>query len=170
MLRDASYRTPILKTLVVGVGDFFESGVDDVLFRNNSTGDTWIEAITNGASAGWDRIGGSDTHYSVVGVGDFFGNGTDDILFRNNSTGDTWFEAISNGAFAGWNQIGGSDTPIPSWALGTTSATIRRTFCSATAPGILGLSRSPMAPLPSGPTSAAPAPPTACPSRWGRPH
>jgi hypothetical protein len=77
---------------------------------SNSTGDTWIEAITNGASAGWHQIGGSDTHYSVVGVGDFFGNGTDNILFRNNSTGDIWFEAMSNGAFAGWAQIGGSDT------------------------------------------------------------
>jgi hypothetical protein len=76
----------------------------------NSTGDTWIEAISHGAFAGWSQIGGSDTHYSVVGVGDFYGNGTDDILFRNNSTGDTWFEAMSNGAFAGWNQIGGSNT------------------------------------------------------------
>jgi ELWxxDGT repeat protein len=95
---------------VVGLGDFFGYGADDIVFRNNSTGDTWLEAISNGAFAGWSEIGGSDTHYSVVGVGDFFGNGTNDILFRNNSTGDTWFEAVSNGASAGWHQIGGSDT------------------------------------------------------------
>jgi hypothetical protein len=94
---------------VVGVGDFFGNGTDDILFRNSSSGDTWIEAVSNGASAGWQPVGGSDTDYAVVGVGDFFGNGTDDILFRNNSTGDTWFEAISN-APAGWNHIGGSST------------------------------------------------------------
>jgi hypothetical protein len=80
------------------------------LFRNNSTGDTWIETISNGASTGWHQIGGSDTTYSVVGVGDYFGTNTSDILFRNASTGDTWFEAITNGAFAGWNHIGGSNT------------------------------------------------------------
>jgi hypothetical protein len=84
--------------------------LDDILFRNNSTGDTWIEAISNSTFAGWSQVGGSDTTYAVAAVGDYFGNGTDDILFRNNSTGDTWFEAISNGASNGWNQIGGSTT------------------------------------------------------------
>ena len=81
-----------------------------MLFRNASTGDTWFEALSNGAFNGWHQVGGSDTHYAVVGVGDYFGNGTDDILFRNNSTGDTWVEALSNGASAGWHQIGGSNT------------------------------------------------------------
>jgi ELWxxDGT repeat protein len=95
---------------VLGVGDFYGTGASDILFRNSSTGDTWFEAISNGAFAGWHQIGGSDTHYSVAGVGDFSGYGTSDILFRNNSTGDTWFEAISNGAFNGWDHIGGSDT------------------------------------------------------------
>jgi hypothetical protein len=94
----------------IGEGDFYGTGTTDILFRNNSTGDTWIEAISHGALAGWSQIGGSDTHYSVVGGGDVYSNGTDDILFRNNSTGDTWFEAMSNGAFADWHQVGGSDT------------------------------------------------------------
>jgi hypothetical protein len=61
---------------VVGVGDFFGTGTDDILFRNNTTGDTWFEAISNGASAGWNPVGGSDTNYAVVGVGDYFGNNT----------------------------------------------------------------------------------------------
>jgi ELWxxDGT repeat protein len=95
---------------VVGTGDFYGTGTSDILFRNNSTGDTWFEAISNGAFAGWNQIGGSDTTYAVAGLGDFTGYGTSDILFRNTSTGDTWFEAISNGASAGWHQIGGSDT------------------------------------------------------------
>ena len=82
---------------MVGVGNFFGNGTDDILFRNSSSGDTWIEQISNGAFKSWSQVGGSDTHYAVVAVGDYFGNGTDDILFRNNSTGDTWFEGITTG-------------------------------------------------------------------------
>jgi ELWxxDGT repeat protein len=95
---------------VAGTGDFYGTGTSDILFRNNSTGDTWFEAVSNGAFAGWHQIGGSDTTYPVAGLGDFSGYGTSDILFRNTSTGDTWIEAISNGAFNGWHQVGGSDT------------------------------------------------------------
>jgi autotransporter passenger strand-loop-strand repeat protein len=93
-----------------GHSDFLGNGTSDLLFRNDASGDTWFEAMTNGASAGWNQIGGSDTGYSAVGVGEFYGNPTSDILYRNASTGDTWIEVISNGAFAGWSQIGGSDT------------------------------------------------------------
>jgi hypothetical protein len=96
--------------IIVGVADFFGNGTNDILFRNNSTGDIWFEAVSNGASAGWHQIGGSDTHYSVVGIGDYLGSNASDILFRNASTGDTWFEAISSGSFAGWNHIGASNT------------------------------------------------------------
>ena len=32
-------------------------------------GDTWFEAISNGAFTGWNQIGCSDTNYAVVGVG-----------------------------------------------------------------------------------------------------
>jgi hypothetical protein len=98
------------KYAVVGTGDFHGTGTSDILFRNNSTGDTWFEAISNGAFAGWNRIGGSNTSYGAAGIGDFYGTGTSDILFRDASTGDTWLETISNGAFAGWNPVGGSDT------------------------------------------------------------
>jgi hypothetical protein len=90
--------------------DFAQTNTSDILFRKDATGDTWFEAISNGAFAGWDKVGGSNTAYGAVGTGDFYGNGACNILFRNSATGDAWFEAISNGAFAGWNQIGGSDT------------------------------------------------------------
>jgi autotransporter passenger strand-loop-strand repeat protein len=89
-----------------GDSDFLGNGTSDVLFRNDASGDTWFEAMSNGAFAGWNPIGGSDTHYSAVGLGEFFGIATSDILYRNASTGDTWIY----GVFAGWSQIGGSDT------------------------------------------------------------
>jgi hypothetical protein len=50
---------------VVAIGDYFGNGTEDILFRNNSTGDTWFEAISSGASAGWNQIGGSNTGYTV---------------------------------------------------------------------------------------------------------
>jgi hypothetical protein len=94
---------------VVGVGDFYGTGTDDILFRNNSTGDMWFAGMSNGAFNGWHQVGGSDTTYSALGVVDYFGNRTADILFRNNSTGDTWYAAMSNGGFNSWQHIGGSD-------------------------------------------------------------
>jgi autotransporter passenger strand-loop-strand repeat protein len=90
--------------------DFGFGRTSDILFRDDSSGDTWFEAMSNGVFADWTQIGGSNTSYAAVGVGDFFGTGTSDALFRNNSTGDIWVETISSGAFAGWSQIGGSDT------------------------------------------------------------
>jgi hypothetical protein len=91
-------------------GDFLASNNSDVLFRNNSSGDTGFFGISSGANAGWSDIGASSTAYGVVGTGDFNGTGTDDILYRNNTTGDTGFYAISNGANTGWHDIGASST------------------------------------------------------------
>jgi hypothetical protein len=50
---------------VVGIGDYFGTNTSDILFRNSSSGDTWFEAISNGASAGWNHIGDSNTAYAV---------------------------------------------------------------------------------------------------------
>jgi len=51
---------------VVGVGDYFGNNTSGILFRN-SAGDTWFEAISNGAF-GWNHIGGSNASYSVPNV------------------------------------------------------------------------------------------------------
>jgi hypothetical protein len=87
---------------VVGTGDFLGNGTDDILYRDNTTGDTGVYEIVNGVNVGWIDIGGSSTAYSVVGVGDFTGDGTDDILFRDDTTGDTGFYEMSNGVNIGW--------------------------------------------------------------------
>jgi hypothetical protein len=95
---------------IVGTGDFLGTGTDDVLFRDNATGDYGFDAISNGAVTGWHPLGSSSTAYSVVGIGDFNGDGTDDILYRNNATGDYGFYEISNGAVTGWHPLGSSST------------------------------------------------------------
>jgi endoglucanase len=111
---DKPQMTILLQHLVTGRhaprGDFNSDGTSDILFRNDVTGDTWYEAISNGAFAGWNQIGGSSTSYAAAGVGEFYGTSTSDVLYRNNLTGDTWLAELSNGAFAGWHQVGGSDT------------------------------------------------------------
>ena len=97
---------------VVGIGNFDGNvtGTDDILFRNNATGDTGFYGIVNGVSNGWHDIGVSSTAYTIVGTGDYLGTGTHDVLFRNNGTGDTGFFAISNGVNTGWHDVGASST------------------------------------------------------------
>ena len=71
--------------------DFNGDRTSDILFRNDTTGDTGFYAIQNGASAGWNVVADSSTDYSVAGVGDFNGDGVSDILLRSSVSGDTGF-------------------------------------------------------------------------------
>ena len=93
---------------VVGVGDFFGSGasVEDVVLRDNATGDFGYYDIFDGINFGWVDLGKSSTAYMIVGLGDYYGNGTNDILFRDNANGDTGFYAIDSGSNAGWHDLG----------------------------------------------------------------
>jgi glucose/arabinose dehydrogenase len=101
----------ILKFADTSVGaatkaDFNGDGFSDILFRNNSTGDTGYTDLHNNV---FQSLGGSPTAYSVAGAGDFNGDGFGDILFRNNSTGDTGYTDIHNSVF---QSLGGSPTAL----------------------------------------------------------
>jgi hypothetical protein len=50
----------------VGIGDYLATGNADVMFRDNTTGDTGFYAISNGVNTGWHDIGASSTAYHVV--------------------------------------------------------------------------------------------------------
>ena len=41
----------------MGVGDFTGDGTDDILFRDNATGDTGLHEMSNGVNIGWHDIG-----------------------------------------------------------------------------------------------------------------
>jgi hypothetical protein len=41
---------------------------NDILFRNNSTGDTWFASVSNGSFNGWNHLLGSDPTYSVPNI------------------------------------------------------------------------------------------------------
>ena len=103
---------PSARSIIIKPSDDFlpSSGSSDILFRNDTTGDTGFYAINNGANTGWNDVGASSTAYRVVGAGDFTGSGTDDILYRNNTTGDTGFYQIANGVNTGWVDVGASST------------------------------------------------------------
>ncbi len=92
--------------------DFNGDGISDVLFRQDSSGDTgYYQLNSNGTLQGWHDIGGSSTAYSAVGTGDFNGDGISDVLFRNASSGDVGFYQLNNnGTLQGWHDIGGSST------------------------------------------------------------
>jgi hypothetical protein len=88
--------------LAAPIGDFNADGFGDILFRNNSTGDTGYTDLHNNVFHG---LGGSPVAYSVVGSGDYNGDGFSDTLFRNNSTGDTGYTDVHNNVF---HSLGGS--------------------------------------------------------------
>jgi hypothetical protein len=84
------------------VSDFNNDSFSDILFRNNSTGDTGYTDIHNNV---FHSLGGSPVAYSVVGLGNYNGDSFSDILFRNNSTGDTGYTDLHNNVF---HSLGGS--------------------------------------------------------------
>jgi hypothetical protein len=98
--------------------DVLGSGVSDVLFRNDASGDTGFYAMKNGVLQGWHDIAPSSTAYEAIGTGDFNADGTADILFRNESTGDTGFYLMNNGLLSGWHDIGASSTAYAVAGLG----------------------------------------------------
>jgi 6-phosphogluconolactonase (cycloisomerase 2 family) len=88
--------------------DFNGDAFSDILFRNNSTGDTGYTDLHNNV---FNSLGGSPAAWSVVGAGDYNGDNFSDILFRNNSTGDTGYTDLHNNVF---NSLGGSPA---SWSV-----------------------------------------------------
>jgi hypothetical protein len=86
--------------------DFNGDGFSDVLWRDNSSGDTGYTDFHAGNA--WHGLGASSTAYSVVGTGDFNGDGFSDALWRNNSSGDTGYTDFHGGN--AWHGLGASST------------------------------------------------------------
>ena len=78
---DAAALSVLTTPWAISVGDanrrdFNGDHTADILFRNNSTGDTGFYAMSNGVNTGWQRLGtGTSTAYTVA-TGDFNGDGT----------------------------------------------------------------------------------------------
>ena len=97
---------------VAGTGDFNGDGIDDILWRNTSTGalSDWLGNANGGFTnndanaAGW-----APTNWSIAAVGDFNGDGRADILWRSDTGAISDWLGTSSGGFtnndanaAGW--------------------------------------------------------------------
>ncbi|MEU4097220.1 VCBS repeat-containing protein [Streptomyces sp. NPDC026673] len=76
-----------------GVADWDGDGHQDILTRNDATGDLWLypgdsrRGYPNQAPV---KISYAWGFFSAFGVADWDGDGHQDILFRNDATGDLW--------------------------------------------------------------------------------
>jgi hypothetical protein len=90
-----------------GVGDFNGDGKADLVWRNNTTGDTILWAM-NGATV-TNASGNFNTvpaPWQIAGVGDFNGDGNSDIMWRNMSDGQDSIWLLN-----GTSIIGGASLP-----------------------------------------------------------
>jgi len=73
-------------------GDFDSDAKSDILWRNPSTGESYLypmDGLAIKASEGHIRLV-ADLAWQVAGLGDFDGNGKADILWRNGTTGENY--------------------------------------------------------------------------------
>jgi uncharacterized delta-60 repeat protein len=88
------------------INDFNGDGFSDVLWRDNSSGDTGYTDFHAGNA--WHGLGASSTAYSVVGTGDFNADGFSDLLFRSAASGDTGYSDQHNAN--AWHGLGAAST------------------------------------------------------------
>src|ERR1051325_1272737 len=87
--------------------DFNGDGKADLIWRNASSGDTWMWLMNGNVATSTQLIGNFSSAWIVAAVADFNNDGRADIVWRNTSTGDTWLW-LMNGATVTSSQLIGN--------------------------------------------------------------
>jgi hypothetical protein len=94
--------------------DFNSDGKSDIIWRNPSTGDTWLWLMSGNAPTAALPLGTVASPWTIAAVADFDGDGKADLVWRNTSTGDTWLWTMDGGTATGHAPIGNVGT---AWSI-----------------------------------------------------
>jgi hypothetical protein len=110
------YQEPDQAWKIVGAADFDGDGKDDILWRNDSTGQVYMQ-LMNGTMI----VGGGlfytepNLAWQIVALGDYNGDGKSDILWRNDATGVVYEMQMNGVAIA--NQAAIYTEPNTMWKI-----------------------------------------------------
>lgn len=88
-----------------GYGDINKDDFDDIIFRNDTTGDIGVWYLTDGDVIGADVLGNAATDWRCVGVADLDDDGTNDILWNNKTSGALVAWKIDSGTYHFANEV-----------------------------------------------------------------
>jgi hypothetical protein len=101
---------------VAGTGDFDNDGDDDILLRNDTTGQVYLYNMENGKVASGTNIATFGTDWNVDGVGDFNNDGLSDIALKNTATGQFYLLLTDQGGGYTGSSLGTIGTD---WSIAT---------------------------------------------------
>ena len=95
---------------LVGTGNFDGIGSDDILWRNNQSGQIFIWLLNGTQVIGTGSPGHIGQVWQIAGIGDFDGDGRSDILYRNQApSGLVFMWLIAGTEVAGGGSVGAVD-------------------------------------------------------------
>ena len=100
---------------MAGIADFNGDTYEDILWRNNVTGQNWIFFMQNATILSSLGLNTVPAAWDVVGVGDYNADSYADVMWRNGTTGQNWIHfIIGNTVIA---SAGTSNVPDTNWEV-----------------------------------------------------
>jgi hypothetical protein len=110
------YQQPDTAWKIVGAADFDGDGKDDILWRNDSTGQVFMMLMNGGAIVSQGVVYTEpNPAWQIIANGDYDGDGKADILWRNTTTGQVYVMLMNGLATAAAGMVYAE--PNTSWQL-----------------------------------------------------